>query len=111
MSGVAGNASSLSGTLYAVHHLLRNFGVRFFAWDETYVPLRPCAPASAIDATVVPVFEYRDIDGYASMGHVAENATRSSQADYFHMNGYTQVECENHFSCEWRHTDRLRVEI
>lgn len=26
------------------------------------------------------------------MKHVTENATRSSQADYFHMNGYTQGE-------------------
>ena len=92
LSGAIGAGNASAGTLYAVHHLLRHLGVRFYAWDELYIP--PVAPwnPQAMHLTFTPSFEYRDVEGWSAMAHVAENATRSSQADYFHMNGYTQGE-------------------
>ena len=96
LSGAAGAGNASTGTLYAAHHLLRWLGVRFYAWDELYVPSPMAAgwqpPPAGLDVTFVPSFEYRDVEGWSSMKHVAQNATRSSQADYFHMNGYTQGE-------------------
>ena len=48
-----------------MHHLLRHFGVRFFAWDETYIPTVPWTlgvqgsiSPPAVDITFVPPFEY-----------------------------------------------------
>ena len=38
LSGAIGASNASTGTLFAVHHLLRHFGVRFFAWDELHVP-------------------------------------------------------------------------
>jgi hypothetical protein len=94
LSGAIGAGDASTGTLYAVHHLLRHLGVRFYAWDELYVPTAAPWKAHplALDLTVTPSFEYRDVEGWSAMAHVAENASRSSQADYFHMNGYTQGE-------------------
>jgi hypothetical protein len=96
LSGAVGAGNASTGTLYAAHHLLRWLGVRFYAWDELYVPPPTTAgwepPPAGLDMTFVPSFEYRDVEGWSAMKHVAQNATRSSQADYFHMNGYTQGE-------------------
>lgn len=38
---VAGGENSARGTLYAAYELLHQFGVRFFAWDETHLPACP----------------------------------------------------------------------
>ena len=64
LSGALGAGNASTGTLYAVHHLLRHLGIRFYAWDELYVPPpAPWAtPPPALDLAFVPSFEYRDVE-------------------------------------------------
>jgi hypothetical protein len=81
---LSGAPNSTSGTLYACYHLLRAFGVRFLAWDHTLLPATLPSPLPVLDRTFVPTFEYRDIDGWASLSH-------PQQAKYFHMNGAAQA--------------------
>eukprot|EP01052_Picozoa_sp_SAG31_P027930 SAG31_NODE_2654_length_5292_cov_2.266898_2_plen_403_part_00 len=81
---LSGAPNSTSGTLYACYHLLRAFGVRFLAWDETMLPAAVPSPLPALDRTFLPAFEYRDVDGWAALSH-------PQQASYFHMNGAAQA--------------------
>jgi hypothetical protein len=81
---LSGAANSSSGTLYGCYHLMRALGVRFLAWDHTMLPAAVPSPLPALDRTFVPVFEYRDVDGWAALSH-------PQQTKYFHMNGAAQA--------------------
>ena len=82
---LSGAANSSSGTLYGCYHLMRALGVRFLAWDHTMLPAAGVpSPMPALDRTFVPVFEYRDVDGWAALSH-------PQQSKYFHMNGAAQA--------------------
>jgi len=81
---LSGAANSTSGTLYGCYHLMRALGVRFLAWDHTMLPAAVPSPLPALDRTFVPVFEYRDVDGWAALSH-------PQQSKYFHINGGAQA--------------------
>ena len=76
---LSGAANSTTGTLYAVYHALQALGVRFFAWDETFVPQINQTISLSFDVTFRPHFEYRAVDGWAALSNPV-------QARYFHLN-------------------------
>lgn len=55
------------GTLYGVYELLRRFGVKFLAPDETLYPATPLREPPVLNLTFTPSFEYRDILGWPVM--------------------------------------------
>lgn len=78
---LAAAPNSTTGVLYAAQQLLRLLGVRFFAWDETFVPRVLRVPE--VDLRFRPAFEYRDIAaGWSS------SPASQTQMQYFHLNGY-----------------------
>ena len=63
---LAGGDGSARGTLYAAYELMHRLGVRFFAWDETFLPPCPVGLGSAGGPLPVlplaqhhPALEYR----------------------------------------------------
>ena len=89
---LAGAPNSSVAPVYAAQQLLRLLGVRFLAWDATHLPTtRPRIPYgrgatagadqadAAWDIRFVPVFEYRNVDGWAALSNPA-------QARFLHLN-------------------------
>lgn len=86
---LAGTPDSTIAPIYAAQQLLWLLGVRFLAWDFTHIPTaKPRIPFSAEgaktntaawDIRYVPVFEYRNVDGWAALSHPA-------QARFMHLN-------------------------
>lgn len=66
---LTGGSGAPRGTLYGVFELLHEFGVRFYAWDYTYVPATALFPP--VNKTVVPALEYRDNNEYTTTGKPA----------------------------------------
>jgi hypothetical protein len=82
---LAAAPDSTTGVLYAAQQLLRLMGVRFFAWDETFVPRGAVLwGVPEVDLCFTPAFEYRDI---AAGWNSPSNASQA-QMQYFHLNGY-----------------------
>eukprot|EP00038_Savillea_parva_P005206 m.149867 g.149867 ORF g.149867 m.149867 type:complete len:651 (-) comp11676_c0_seq7:399-2351(-) len=71
---VSGGQNAARGTMYAVFDLLRSFGFRFLAPDETVVPTLHTAVAAAsgasraLDTRVVPALLWRSHESYETDG-------------------------------------------
>ena len=57
---LSGGPGSTRGTMYAVNRLLREWGVRFIAHDETVLPSQLPDPIPPLDLKVELAYEYRD---------------------------------------------------
>ena len=83
---LAGSPNSTVAPIYAAQQLLRLLGVRFLAWDATHIPTtKPRIPfgseanTSPWNIRFIPVFGYRNVDGWAALSHPA-------QARFMHLN-------------------------